>query len=75
MEVDHNSKSLLDDPLLTDDGEARALEDGRVGGDHALVEALVPRRRRVLDLQLPVVRLLVEDLPRNKRGRWLKLLS
>ena len=52
--------------LLTDDGEARALEDGRVGGDHALVEALVARRRRVLDLQLPVVRLLVEDLPRNK---------
>ena len=49
-------------PSLTDDGEPGPLEDGRVGGDHALVQTLVLVPRRVLNLQLPVVGLLVEDL-------------
>ena len=57
MEKNHHS--------LTDDGEPRPLEDGRVGGDHALVQPLVLLPRRVLNLQLPVVGLLVEDLQSN----------
>ena len=50
---------------LTDDCEPGPLEDRRVGGDHALVEPLVLVPRRVLNLQLPVVGLLVEDLQRE----------
>ena len=47
--------------LLTDDDEPGLADERRVGGDHACVEALVGELRE-LDLQLPVVGLLVEDL-------------
>ncbi len=45
----------------TDNAESRAFEQRRVGGYHALVDALVLELWK-LDLQFPVIRGLVEDL-------------